>query len=1275
MTTSRAKPLVSSTSRNIGSAALADKKRLSTIPASPAVKADVEEAEENKENGTRPNKQTAVRPALGSRKSTRSVLIEQQIREFELVNSMLQAAMTADGADDQEQQSVNEEAAATMAKLKSDLAKVREFERSNGRLPTSTELEEVQSVSADHEAVSVSEGLLGRSGDAGGAALELENELAQSKAQIDALQSELVDLKTKLQEFSRSAEEESQRVAHATDAIRAEHASKVEELTSLHDTKIRELEDAHSNKLQGVTTDQRSEAAAVREQLSAEMESKMAALETEHKAQLSQLQESLDLAEAETAKKHNEITQQSEEHAKIDDEVSRQAQVIQSLKKQVLESQQATKEENTTQTVLISQLRDEIELVKKQGAEATAGATANLAAAERANAENVATIEKELSTVRDSLKQAENLHEGKLQEVLKKSESDLSAASAELESWKTSHESRLQDLEAELRAGSEEAKSKQGAHKEALSTLQSQVDSLKVALGEATTNQEMLIKDHESQSNSAKEEMALLKSSHDADLTRLRSTSQSTHAEELAALIVGHADQIQKLEQQLHSSRKEARSLKETHASRTKQLEEQVKASLADLEVLEAGHIEQLNRTKSEAAEAQRAVEDAEKTHAHRVQQLEQQLQATETDLSVVKSDHAKEVDDLERQRLLDQEVALGALRETHSNSIKDLESELKAVQGALDSAKAGHAEQLKALEKDTAARHAEAIESLKTSHAKLLEDVQGKTKADQEQALEELRTSLAEEKRQLEAQSKSLRGDLEGTRFQIQSLKGILQSVEAENKEQEQEHAETLEKMEESLSMSVRKLAEQSTRVMDLQGQHDQALAHAKQTLETSSQQELQSLRTDHETALAGLRSSLEEEHRLSVDKFREEHTRSLAANQATNRSQHDELQRTMKEENDKQLDEVMKTLESQWKSQVDQLEQSNAAASARLAKASEDHAEALQSITSEHETTLTKLQAALETAQESSKSADDTSELDEVKQQLAQALQQAQTLEVIHKTAMTAAMEERDSTVASVRQEHVAEYEVLGSKFVAAQKTLDELQAKHELAIRETEAQYDAKLEKVLTELNETKEVAGKGTDSMKGETANPSLEDAKKTISSLQAQLDGALQELETQRGLSDSAQKEADQLRQAQKESEVIALPSPKPRRKSRSPKRKSTNALSAGGSKTGLESSRWAAVESTEAGEPATGLRGGSIDEDADTAADPETPSETQGQGSPSKSKRNVAGQLAGIQEQIRQLDDLSEDFLEEHQKMARTLSRVDDRTASTIEVTQDDDVD
>jgi C4-type Zn-finger protein len=81
------------------------------------------------------------------------------------------------------------------------------------------------------------------------------------------------------------------------------------------------------------------------------------------------------------------------------------------------------------------------------------------------------------------------------------------------------------------------------------------------------------------------------------------------------------------------------------------------------------------------------------------------------------------------------------------------------------------------------------------------------------------------------------------------------------------------------------------------------------------------------------------------------------------------------------------------------------------------------------------------------------------------------------------------------------------------------------------------------------------------------------------------------------------------------------------------------------------------------------LRGGSSEEDNTVA----TTDATSAPATNGKS-RNVAGQLAGIHEQIKQLDEMSEDFLEDHQKMASILSRVDDQT-QTASVGADEDED
>ncbi|EXJ91362.1 hypothetical protein A1O1_04474 [Capronia coronata CBS 617.96] len=1431
--TPRSRPLVSSTSRNaVGAGALAEKKRLSTIPASPAVKIDVEEPEDNKENASSQGEEkpkAPVRPALGSRQSTRSVMIEQKIREFELVNTMLQAAMTADGVEDEEQELIKQEASSTIAKLKSDLAKVREFERVHGRLPTEAELEDAQSAKEEAEPTSPTDEQEAEAPSAEGPLVaELQHELAQSEAHAEALQAELMGLKTKLEDSSKTADEESGRVQEVTEAIRAEYVAKIAEMTSLHEEQVRKLESTHQNSVQELRNTQESgtetlkksfshqlaekeskfeelksqldealkaasavslskeaevdklraeleemrtatakdqaakdaeiealkldletkkidseaasqtspspasspahnqELADAQQKLAAakarhqaakenakskiarlqeDFDNKVNALEGKHKEQIGELQDRQKQAEQDVTNKQKELAQQQEEYAKVSEEMARQSQVMQTLRDQVLDFEQSKKVESDAQTALITQLQDEINHLRQEKADEAATAASSLAAAEKAHVEKIQATEDRLNQVQKDLKNAEALHENKLQEVLKKSADDLSAANAELETSKTSHADRLHTLEADVQKANELAAMKQSENDGALSDLQHQLDTATTALKEAMTKHESLLKEHESTGSAAQDELAVLKATHSEELDRLRTEYQMKHDEEIAALEMRHAEQVQQLEQKIHSSQKELATVKETHAGQIKQLEQQTKASLADLETLEAGHLEELDRVKTEAEQLRlKAAEEAELKYTEKLQQLEKRLSAAEAELSEARSTYAKQIEDFEKQKGLDQESALDALKESHSIVLKDLEEQLRLAREAAETVTADHAERLKQVEQQLSARHAEELESLRTEHATKLEEAENLI----EQALEEVRSSLLEENRQLVSQSKSLQADLDGTRFQIQSLKSILQSMEEEAGEKDQEHAVTVEKMEQELSMSVMKLAEQSARMMDLKMQHDQALAEAKKVLQDQSRQEMENLRADHEKALADLRSTLKSEHNQLIDKIRGEHATSVEASQSERQSEHEEIEKKLKEEHARQLDEVMKALETQWKAQVELLEEQNAAAGARLAQAIKDHEEALQATKSEHDATVARLQSQLQDAHAATQ---DTTELEGLRGQLSNVQTQVKEIEQKHAEAMIL-IQDRESTLAVMKQElnaareaaekrrDPAEVEELNNKFITAQNALDDLQVQHDQSVRDVQAEYDGKLEELFTELNAVKEDKQQAQlpDTTELDAVTARLEDAKKTITSLETQLDGAMLEVETQRHLAEDAQKEAEQIKQLQKQMDVVALPSPKSRRKSRSPKRRSMNPLSPGIPQQGLESSRWAsepdkdhaaagdATPSSTTGQavpPADTASGVQQGQGANDVVDTATETTSAGPDGPAAAatkattgKRNVAGQLAGIQEQIKQLDDLSEDFLEEHQNMAKMLSRVDDGTTnvstSTVKVEEDE---
>ena len=1419
-TTARNRSFISSSSKPLGANTVAEKKRLSTIPASPLVKSNAEESDDDKENATSEATlriPVPVRPALGSRKSTRSVLIEQRVREFELVNSMLQAAMTADGIDEEEQQLLDQEAANTIAKLKSDLFKVRGFERSHGRVPTAAELDEMHSVAGEEIPELEDEADAQLLDEVQNASLaEMRKELAQSRAQAEAFETELTELKIKLEQFSQSAEEEAGRVQEAAEAIRKEHAAKIDELASIHDARIQDVQTAHQEHVEKLSDEhvakteqlsghlttvkesaaqskselevlrkvaaERASAADSYSEMKNTLETKIGSLELQLRSQAAESQRKVEHAESEIANKQKEVTQQQQQLAKANKELSRQTQAVQSLKEEALSLEQAKKDENGAQSAVVKQLESRINTLEGEKADSSATATSALAEVKKTHTVEIESVKRQLEEAHEAIKRAQDTQGTELAKLLKKSDSDIAAANAELESAKTSNSGKIQELEGQLRKAREVAETKATGHQTTLGDLHVQLVAVNSALDEANARHEKALKDHEAHAKSTQEELANLKAEHDKKIADLQSASQSKREEEISLLKTNHNQQVLQFEEKLQVSQKDMSTLKKTHATQIKQLENQMSASLKDLGVIEAVQLEQIDRIKAEGVELQRlAIEEAEKVHIERVRKLEQQLHATETKMGELISAHTSQLEDLERRQTSEQEATLTSLKKSHTAAIQDLEDQLRLAEDSMETVKIEHAEQLKQLEEQTSSRHGQAIDKLRQDHAKKLEHAETKANSGHEEALDDLRATHAEQSRQLESQTRSLQQELQVARQQAKMMKGILQDTEGKSQAKEAELSDEVEKLRADMSTSVLKLAQVSA----VQARHDEVVA-AKAALETKSQEDMDALRADHGKALAEQRRDLEKQHKDAVVEIQASHAESIKSSQSAHESKYDEIRRQMKEDHDNQLDEIMKTLEGQWKSQVEQLEEQNAAASVRLAEVETSHEKAMQTLESGHDAALGKLLAELEGVREAAEAAQASPELEQLRSQLVQAQEQAKELskkhdaiveedqtalaklkkelaaahqlgkeqqddvkeleqkhaqaltvavqekgsavaalqkelteakealtkqetlakalkgkhskalslatddrdsalakineelseakeataqqlerskelEEQHNKAMDAAIQKHEKALASVEQELLttrkaransdnSKVEELNKKYLDAQNELAALQDKHDQATRHAQAEYDSRLEKVLMELSLAKKSSEKVPKPAEVDEVKKSLDHAHKTITSLETELEGAMLEIETQRNLADSAKKEVDELK-----AHAIALPSPKTRRRKSSPKRKSMNPLSSTESKSGLESSKWASPT----GE-APALRGGGEDDDASTTKE-DTPAPNT-----TERSRNVAGQLAGIHEQIKQLDEMSEDFLEDHQKMASILSRVDDETETNL---------
>lgn len=120
------RPKVSSPKRNaVGNEA--PRKRLSTIPASPA---PIQSASIPSASAVQPPSATvrAARPALGPRKSTTSMTIEQRLREMDAVHQMLRIAMAEEGDENDEVKEDFGKVDESLASLRTRIEEVRRNE-------------------------------------------------------------------------------------------------------------------------------------------------------------------------------------------------------------------------------------------------------------------------------------------------------------------------------------------------------------------------------------------------------------------------------------------------------------------------------------------------------------------------------------------------------------------------------------------------------------------------------------------------------------------------------------------------------------------------------------------------------------------------------------------------------------------------------------------------------------------------------------------------------------------------------------------------------------------------------------------------------------------------------------------------------------------------------------------------------------------------------------------------------------------------------------------
>lgn len=1125
---------------------------------------------ENALNSVSEASEKPTRPTIGNRQSTRSVALAQRIREFEIVNQMLQVAMAQEG-DEEGQDHAQSEAAVTIAKLKADLAQAVDQEAVEAQVED-VEIPQpsidVQDASEKHDKVTA-----------------LREQLSESQGLVNTLSADLEQLKDKVAVFSASAEEESRKVQELTKAIRSEHAEKVESLLILHKQELDMLRAETDGEIEQKTSLHAKEAAALQFEL-VEAKAGLAG----HERYASEVQ---DMKETHAQKLIVLQKQLEESKGKVESGEEEEA----ALRSELAETKaRVVGHDNTVK---------ELEGLKGAHAQVLESLKSHTTDAEikaASHSEEMMTLRSELEDTKMSLsahkeRSALDIKQEDHQAALREIEE---AKSKEMDKEKQLHLADMNDLQAKLDQAEQTSTQNATQQKTEISrlgqvieALQDEIQARGDAQTEATEARVTAIKEEHEKALSAAQEQA--RSSSSGEVESLRKTltaefqitigelqseletarkqasqsiedAQAVSEEQVRALeakvrnLLGEVDaskmQSDTFKQILRSSEKENQEKDDEHAETISKLEEEVEMSIKRATEQQMKVMDLNMRLDQEVAKRSAL----EKTHAKKLEDMDAENEAAkqyheETRGNEIKSLKAQHADNVKESRTKEQALThqldelqlkhdsmakqLLAQEKTHSQSLKELQSKHDNSFKGMQDAAAARQQELEVL-KTERANAGESSEAVIVSHKLELESL--KTKYDQ--AVKDLNDKLNEHLAQL--------ANLTTQNAAYTESMKALETAHAEKVEAiKAQHADETLKLKSDVDARDFELAEVNT-------QH----AETVQKLEMSSRRdaEFEKLTIQNTNMATELRSN-EASHSAYLEELRKSYMDEIKAAEATAKAHTGELQQ----------------LKSQHQSSSEALETSKDA-----------HAKAINDLKSQHIDQLTKLQSA---------SKDQTMELKKLKTR------------VEEETKTNAAAHDRE--VKQLQAQHAATMEAMADAQVTE---IENMKRQNSEALQMATAS-EAVAGGPPADINQSAEA----------------LKEMQVKVASLEAEL--------------------------------ALAKKTDTPRSKSPR-KKKSTKSINGNGSP-GLANSKWAQPEPTTPLKQEYGtMRGGSGDDEPSPAGATDISSTVPTPASAPR-KHNIEGQIAGIQEQLKVLDDVDAEMLEQHERMAKTLSRVDD--ANTIE--------
>jgi chromosome segregation ATPase len=793
-------------------------------------------------------------------------MIEQRLREYQAVSEMLQAAMADTEVENEEKEKMARKADENMVRLRADLQRARAYEAKHGRMPTDAEL---AGEPADEEAT-----FEAPEADA----TILKTQLAESESKVAVLQAEIEHMQTKMSEFGMAAQEESEKVQTAAEAIRAEHAAKIDELVSGHSEelsglheKLEAAENMHKEHLEQSSRDLEAAKKLATEQGDSKTAELLEEQKRAHTSALEKLEQDLD-AERKAS------TTAAAHVAKLNEEI----------KNHQLRLEEATKKtEQDTKTMLEShqnqiQIRDnEIrgngQVIKNLEAELQAlGASKaqeiedmKQTAAEHATTleAKIATIEAQLQEATDAKTQTSSEHSNALAaktEEIENLQSVIDSLQNEISKLRESNSNELDARTVQLGQEHEKIVSKLKEHHE--SSVKSLIDEHHEALSKAGADSETLSAEHDKKVGDLIEEHQKALEGFSEKIEDLSAAKKSLE-EKIEFMQVAHADELAKerkkvadSELALEAAEKSISSLQEKIQALEKQIEEDGELMQSTISSLEDAQRQNESLQKGLDSFEQEA-RGKDERHAKTLQKLQAEtaesgknLEGKMRELASMEQSHQAALKDMEDSHLVELEKMGSELTSKHDRAIKELQAkheELAAANEALSNSHTKEIELLKSKHSDAINSHTKELDSTRAAHSEELttltkqyEEADAKIKSLEDQARENSATEAGHAKelesllKQHEEELTSLRQELEdaGTEKSSSIAKAHAAQI-AELQGEIHTHKEALVKAEQDLHKSTSNQAVDSAKVDEYKAEIEslqQELADSKKTAQS---------------------------------------------------------------------------------------------------------------------------------------------------------------------------------------------------------------------------------------------------------------------------------------------------------------------------------------------------------------------------------------------------------------------------------------------------------